>query len=280
MNPLYLMAFLAFCAMLVVQRRKLFESGSSIRSVACPILASIAVFLVSLSLTLETIAPLVKAFVIHIIMYVGLGVWLPLYWNFKVEKNGFSGLGIRRNKLLISVLCNLVLGGFLTAVMIMQADWANIDAINFFKALFVLLTGNLFELIFYYGFIHLRLRHAFGPVVAVIATAFLYVLWHAGTELMLVTNPWHTALNLFIVGILFQSVFAWTYNLAIIFPFFVAGGVMLDFAVEIEALDNVAPFVGWSATAWALYVIGFMIAFKLKKTVNNSHVKEGLPQSK
>ncbi len=79
---------------------------------------------------------------------------------------------------------------------------------------------------------------------------------------MLVDDPWQAALSLFVVGILFQSVFAWTYNLAIIFPFFVAGGVMLDFTVQIEALDAVAPFVGWSALAWCLYAIGFIISLR------------------
>lgn len=249
--------------MAVLRRRELFERRTNFRSAVFPILASLAVFLVSLLLTLDQVAPIAKAFMIHIVIYVALGVWIPLYWTFKIEGGSFADIGIRRDKLVVSIVFNLVLGGFLTTVMILQADWATIEAGVFAKALFVLLTGNFFELIFYYGFVHLRLRDAFGPVVAVIVTAFLYVLWHAGTELMLVDDPWQAALSLFVVGILFQSVFAWTYNLAIIFPFFVAGGVMLDFTVQIEALDAVAPFVGWSAVAWILYAIGITISLRL-----------------
>jgi len=41
-------------------------------------------------------------------------------------------------------------------------DWLSIDKSNFVVAGYTHFFGNLFELILYYGFIHLRLRKAFG----------------------------------------------------------------------------------------------------------------------
>ncbi len=269
-DPIYLMAFLAFATFLWVRR-----SGAAAfcwkpnASTWVAVSASIAIFAISAVLTLPGMPSDLKSAILHIGMYVAIGVWLPLFWNFRIEKAGFEGIGIRLEGLGLSVLVNIVLGAFLTAIMVMQADWSRIEQGTFWAALFVLITGNFFELIFYYGFVHLRFRKAFGPVIGVVVTAFLYVLWHLGTELMLVEDVWATAIMLFAVGILFQSVFALTYNLAIIFPFFVAGGVMLDFAVNIEALDRVAPFVGWSVAAWVLFAIGFAVVLLARRSANN-----------
>jgi len=253
-DPLFLMALVAFTIFLWVRRAGVFKlRWKPDRSALVAIGASLVIFLMSTALTAPGLNPELKSAVLHIGIYAGLGVWLPLYWNCRIEGAGPEGLGILREHLGLSLIINIVLGGLLTMVMILQADWAQIDMGAFWAALFVLLTGNFFELIFYFGFVHLRLKRAFGPVVAVIGTAFLYVLWHVGTELMLVEDAWATAMNLFVVGILFQSVFALTYNLAIIFPFFVAGGVMLDLR------SRSTPLTGWRRLSAGAFSLGHCI---------------------
>ena len=64
----------------------------------------------------------------------------------------------------------------------------------------------------YYGFIHLRLRKAFGSLPAIVGTAAVYSLWHVGTELPLHAEPMAALTMLFLVGVMCQSVFAITYN--------------------------------------------------------------------
>lgn len=43
-------------------------------------------------------------------------------------------------------------------------------------------VGGLFETFLYYGFVHLRLRDAFGTIPAIVGSAAIYSLWHVGTE--------------------------------------------------------------------------------------------------
>ena len=260
-DPVYIMALLALLAVFIKERSRLFDlRWRPDRSTAAAIFGALAIFALSGVLAADVGLP-VRQFVLHVGLYALLGVvvaavlglprgrdWLCGPWNYAAEpapvarhkswgarsvsvRSSHSGRRLERHR----------------AGHILRA------------ALFVLLTGNFFELIFYYGFVHLRLREAFGPLSAIFGTSFLYVLWHTGTELMLVDHPFRVAAFLFVVGVLYQSVFALTRNLAIIFPFFVGAGVMLDFTVNIEALEAVAPFVGWSLIAWALFALGFAI---------------------
>ena len=260
MDPVYIMAVLALAVLVAVRRRALFDihwrpTGSTWAAIA----AAFAIFGLSLVLTQPWLGRMAKQLFLHGGLYVLLGVWFPLYWTRRIERRGLDTLGFHRRNLPVSLVVNLALGLFLGTVMAVSADWSAIAPATFFAALFVLLTGNFFELIFYYGFVHLRLRAAFGPLPAIFGTSFLYVLWHTGTELMLVDHPLAAAGFLFVVGILFQSVFAMTYNLAIIFPFFVGAGVMLDFTVNISALEQVAHYAAWSALAWVLFALGFVL---------------------
>ena len=135
------------------------------------------------------------------------------------------------------------------------------------KASFVLTgAGGLFELFLYYGFIHLRLEKAFGTIPAILVTAAIYVLWHAGTQLPMEPDPVDAVWKLFLVGVMSQSLFSITRNLLTIWPFFHAIGVMLDFAVNLEAVDQVVGDLPWAVgTVAVMAVIGVVLTWIVQR---------------
>jgi membrane protease YdiL (CAAX protease family) len=135
------------------------------------------------------------------------------------------------------------------------------------KASFVLAgAGGLFELFLYYGFIHLRLEKAFGTIPAILLTSAIYVLWHVGTQLPLEPDPLDAVWKLFWVGVMSQSLFSLTRNLLVIWPFFQAVGVMLDFAVNIGAVENVVGDLPWAAGAVAVMVVIGAVLVRVGRT--------------
>jgi membrane protease YdiL (CAAX protease family) len=127
------------------------------------------------------------------------------------------------------------------------AGWDNVA-----KAAFTLAgAGGLFELFLYYGFIHLRLEKAFGILPAILVTSAVYVFWHTGTPFPLESDIPAAVWKLFWVGVMSQSVFSLTRNLLVIWPLFLTVGVMVDFAVNLDMVKEVAGRLPWAAASVA-----------------------------
>jgi membrane protease YdiL (CAAX protease family) len=221
---------------------------------------AVAVGLGAFGLSLLLLAFDPRAWIHAVINYVGIwvvcGFALPWFYGLLVERSGPAGMGLTRERWKLSLGLNLILGGFFIMVVVTQADWSTIDLGKFWTATFVLLTGNLFELFLYYGFIHLRLERAFGVIPAILGAAAIYALWHVGTELTMYEQFWLGLGKLFLVGVMYQSVFSITRNLLTIWPFFVGGGVLVDFVLDIKGMGSIA-----SEWPWAVFVILLMALF-------------------
>lgn len=105
-----------------------------------------------------------------------------------------------------------------------------------------------------YGFIRHYLERAFGIVPAIVLTALIYSLHHAGFQ--------PEFLKLFFVGILYCSVFYITRNIFILFPLFWGMGAIWDVlinSVEGQSLNNTTTFL----VAIGLFVA--MLLFALRK---------------
>jgi membrane protease YdiL (CAAX protease family) len=193
-------------------------------------------------------------------IYVLCGLVIPWGYTLLVERQGPAAMGLRRERWLSSLIISIVLAGLLSLVIVFQADWAALDGGQFALALLVLGgAGGLFELFLYYGFIHLRLEKAWGPLPAILLTAALYVPWHTGTQLPLEADPWAAALKLLAVGVLYQSVFSLTRNLLVVWPLFHGVGVMIDFAVNIGEVARVSAAWPWALGALALMAAGAVV---------------------
>jgi membrane protease YdiL (CAAX protease family) len=184
--------------------------------------------------------------------FCGFGV--PWAWVLWVERGGASGLGIGWHHWKTSLVLSLLFGAG-SLVPVLQADLSRYEPMHVLGAVVHLNVGGLFELFLYYGLLHLRLRDAFGPVPAIIGSAAIYSLWHIGTELPLHADPLAALGMLFVVGLLCHALFATTYNLLVIWPFFFTAGVMNDFILHLDLPDAIGRNLVWPGVGWMLAVV-------------------------
>jgi membrane protease YdiL (CAAX protease family) len=184
------------------------------------------------------------------LIYVVCGAAIPWGYTVLVERNAPAALGLKRERWILSLILSLAVAGLFAPMLFLEGDLASVGWGNVAKASFVLTgAGGLFEAFLYYGFIHLRLEKAFGTIPAILLTAAVYVLWHVGTQLPLEPDPLSATWKLFWVGVMSQSLFSMTHNLLVIWPLFHAVGVMLDFAVNIGAVNDVIDDIPWAIGA-------------------------------
>jgi membrane protease YdiL (CAAX protease family) len=204
-------------------------------------------FALSGSLLLLDEGSLLAQIILYGGIFFGCGFAIPWGYTLLVERRGPAALGLRRERWAVSLTINLALGILFSLLIVFQADLRAMNWPEFGKAAVVVNgAGGLFELFLFYGFIHLRLKKAFGMIPAILVTSVLYVAWHVGTQLPLEPDPVAAAAKLFAVGVMYQSVFSLTYNLLIIWPFFHFSGVMLDVAVNIDAVGVLSLEFPWA----------------------------------
>lgn len=173
-----------------------------------------------------------------VFMILLLGFLTPLYYILVVKKKKLSVLGFHKNKLIVSLVINIIAGASLLAMFIGKSTEAITLDLNSFYAITYILTAGIFEMIFIYGFLRYEFERAFGILPAIFITAVFYSLHHAGFQ------PEFT--KLFFVGIMYVTVFYFTHNIFSIFPFFWGIGAVWDVLANSEAgnqIKNVTSFI-------------------------------------
>jgi membrane protease YdiL (CAAX protease family) len=231
-------------------------------------------FVFSASLLLFESGSLPAQLIHNGLIYVVCGAAIPWGYTILVERETPSALGFKRERWVLSLILSLVVAGLFTPMLFFEGDLVSVGWENVAKASFVLTgAGGLFELFLYYGFIHLRLEKAFGAIPAILLTSAIYVLWHTGTQLPLEPDPLYALWKLFWVGVMSQSLFSMTRNLLVIWPFFHAVGVMLDFAVNIGAVEGIGHNLPWAV---GVVVAIAVIVVSLTVVSNENWKREGL----
>lgn len=147
-----------------------------------------------------------------ILMILFLGFFTPIYYILIIKKKSLAVLGVHKNKLAVSLAIN-VIASISLLVMFISKNTKDIGFnINSFYAITYILIAGIFEMVFIYGFLRYEFERAFGILPAILITAIFYSLHHAGFQ------PEFT--KLFFVGIMYVTVFYFTYNIFSIFPFF------------------------------------------------------------
>ena len=182
------------------------------------------------------------------------GFAIPWGYVLLVERGGPAALGISRHRWLMSVLISLLFACGSVFSLLRQVDITRFDPGHVLGAAFQLNVGGLFEIFLYCGFLHLRLRDAFGPLPAIVGSAALYSLWHIGTELPLHPDPARALGMLFVIGLLCHALFATTYNVLVIWPLFFTAGVMHDFIVKLGLPASIGTSLGWPLLGWSLAI--------------------------
>ncbi|MDE7447076.1 MAG: hypothetical protein K2N15_15435 [Lachnospiraceae bacterium] len=186
-----------------------------------------------------------------------LGFLLPIYYILIVKRKSLSVLGFHKNKLIASLVINVVAGISLLGMFISKNTEAVIFNIDSFYAITYILVAGIFEMIFIYGFLRYEFERAFGILPAIFITAVFYSLHHAGFQ------PEFT--KLFFVGIMYVTVFYFTHNIFSIFPFFWGIGAIWDVLVNSEAgnqLKNKESFI--IAILMLIAMIGISISIYRK----------------
>lgn len=195
----------------------------------------------------------ISFFLRDVLMIFGLGVvFVSLY----VEKKGrsvLSDLGFTKRKWMLSLILNIVLGAGLLFVFLKDEVPENVISLNNLYGASYIVVAGIFEMIFIYGFLRMSFEKAFGIIPAIILTSAFYSLHHAGFQ--------PEFIHLFLVGLMYCSVFYITKNMLIIFPFFWGVGALWDVLVSSEAGDEIKNPVSFgialiiliASAAWVLF---------------------------
>ena len=253
---LLVIAVIFFLVALVVRRKEAFQfRWQPMRHTWAAVGTGLLAFAFSASLLLFKEGSVVTRVIHYGLIYIVCGFVIPWGYTLLIERDTPAAMGLKRERWVLSLILSLVAAGLFVPILIFQGNLGGIGWGQVAKASFVLTgAGGLFELFLYYGFIHLRLEKAFGTIPAILVTAAIYMLWHAGTQLPMEPDPVDAVWKLFWVGVMSQSLFSITRNLLTIWPFFHAIGVMLDFAVNLEAVDQVVGDLPWAIGAVAVMV--------------------------
>jgi len=261
--PLLVTTAVAFASCAGIQRRDFFalrwsptrHTGAALVAGLLPAgFSSLALVLPQGSLSYEI--------VLWVLLFGLCGFAIPWAWVLLVERATPAALGLTKQRWKRSLLLSaLFAAGALIPVL--RADLSHYAPGHLLGAVIHLNVGGLFELFLYYGFLHLRLRDAFGPLPAIVGSAAVYSLWHIGTELPLHPDPTAALGMLFVVGLLGHALFATTYNLLVIWPLFFTAGVMNDFILNLDLPAVIGRELAWPAFGWALalFVPGSLWAY-------------------
>jgi len=196
------------------------------------------------------------------VLFVGIfgfcGFFVPWAYVLFVERQGPPALGVRRELWVRSILISALFALGPTYGLLRAPGLEAHGVPHVLAAALQLNVGGLFEAFLYCGFLHLRLRDAFGAIPAIVGSAGIYSLWHIGTELPMHAEPMSALVMLFAIGLVCHALFATTYNILVVWPLFFTAGVMHDFIVNLGLPESIGASVIWSAVGWilALFVPG------------------------
>lgn len=174
------------------------------------------------------------------------GILVPVVWSTFVKKRPLSGLGIKKDKLVISILLCFV---FAVVQYFLTLRTLALPAFQTLLPLVVMsLAVGLYENIFYRGWVQLRMEECFGIIPGVVLSAVIYCFYHVGYGMA--ANEF---LLLFVIGLVYSTIFRFTCNIFILYPFLTpAGGLYSNMKDGLQM-----PF---EATYGFLLVIGLSVA--------------------
>lgn len=161
-----------------------------------------------------------------------VGILFPLLF---IQRSGdsFAEFGFSSRKWALFLVINLVLAVLLFYQLRRGApppanfQW---DATTTWKAAYVLLAVT-FECIFFYGFLRTLFERAFGAVAGIVLASLFYAFHHAGFQ------PEFT--KLFLVGLMYATVFRLGNSVLLIYPFFLGTGGVYDVLIKSQVVSPI-----------------------------------------
>lgn len=222
----------------------------------------VAVFYTSFQIiTTERVAGQFITFGIVGIMF--LGVFTPIIWNSLVMKRPLSSIGITKNKLIISIVLCLAFSAIQYYLTLRTTQLPGLKALVPIATM--ALAVGLYENIFYRGWIQLRMEEYFGIIPGIVLSAAIYCLYHIGYGM----RP-DEMLVLFIIGLIYSTIFRLTSNILILYPFLTPAGAL--FTQLKEGLEIPFPATYGFLNVIAFSIIGIII-------INRLAEKQGLKKN-
>lgn len=188
-------------------------------------------------------------------MVLGCGLVIPTWYVLLHKRGSWQDLGLTRENLGPSLGLGAVTGFFISLGLLLGGRRLALDA-ETLKAVVALLPAGIFEAVLYYGFLRTALAKAFGRLPAVFVGAGLYALHHVGFQLPFEADPAGKLAQLFLVGIMMQSVTSITGNLLTYFPLAYLPGVSADVLLNPEMVRRIAR-----SLPRELVLLGCMVAW-------------------
>lgn len=150
-----------------------------------------------------------------------LGIAVPVLYTVLVRKRPISALGITKDKLVVSIVLGLafsVVQYFMTLLNIGIPSMA-----EFLPLATMALAVGLYENIFFRGWVQRRMEEYFGAIPAILLSAVIYALYHIGYGMGA-----GEIVTLFIVGLVYSTIFRLTQNIFILYPFLTPTGALFS----------------------------------------------------
>lgn len=140
-----------------------------------------------------------------------LGILAPALYNKFVMKRPLSAIGIKKDKLLLSICLSIVFSAIQYFLTLRTLDLPDFRSV--FPLVYMVIAVGLFENIFFRGFAQLRLEESFGIIPGIILSAAIYCMYHVGYGML---NSEY--LMLLVIGLIYSTIFRLTSNIFILFP--------------------------------------------------------------
>ncbi|MCX7711375.1 MAG: hypothetical protein N2484_16160 [Clostridia bacterium] len=179
------------------------------------------------------------------------------------DKSNFFHAGLRFDKPIKYVAISIILGALLSINFIMRiTDPSSLLSTPTIIRASIIMAANIYELIFFFVFLTFYFEKAFGAIPAVILSSAFYWLHHIGFQ---------PEFELFIIGIVFITIFRIAKHWLICIPLWWIGGLG-DVLITSADSANTAHVVWWRS-AFIAGVILIMFYLKYPFGVKQTYEK-------
>lgn len=189
-------------------------------------------------------------FLLYAVLGAGIvGVGFPLYWTVVVRKRPLSDLGISTRWLWLSLILQVIFAALQYAGTLAKSGIPDLE--RFIPLLTLSLAIGFFEVVFWRGWVLLRLEEAFGVIPAILLGSLLYAAYHIGYAM-----PLSEMTFLFFIGVMYAIAFRLTKNIFILWPIFQPMGQMVTLIKDglelplLASLGFVEVLIGMFALVW------------------------------
>jgi membrane protease YdiL (CAAX protease family) len=179
------------------------------------------------------------------------GVGLPVWWMVWRRGRSVADLGITTRMLGLSLLLQVIFVAVQYYLTLARVDMPSLSTI--LPLISLALAIGFFEALFWRGWVQLRLEESFGIIPGIVLGAGLYALYHIGYGM-----AWGEIGFLFVIGLVYASVFRITKNVFILWPLLQPMGQLVTLIIDGLTLPPLATLGFIDALALMIAIVFFV----------------------